>query len=192
MMFSRACINLASEPFRRDRPALLASAAASLLLIVALAVLISLAATERGRAAETSRAIERLRAQLRTLTAEQARLEGALRQRENAEVLERSRFLNDLLQRKGISWTKIFDDLEKVMPHNVRLFAVRPQANPQNQIYLDMVVGAESGPPVVEMLRRLEAAPEFGDTYIHSTLPPSPSEPLVRYRVTVNYAQKIQ
>ena len=192
MMFSRACINLASEPFRRDRPALLASAAASLLLIVALAVLISLAATERGRAAETSRAIERLRAQLRTLTAEQARLEGALRHRENAEVLERSRFLNGLLQRKGISWTKIFDDLEKVMPHNVRLFAVRPQANPQNQIYLDMVVGAESGPPVVEMLKRLEAAPEFGDTYIHSTQPPSPSEPLVRYRVTVNYAQKIQ
>jgi type IV pilus assembly protein PilN len=118
-------------------------------------------------------------------------LEGALRQPDNAEVLERSRFLNGLLQRKGISWTRIFDDLEKVMPHNVRLFAVRPQVNPQNQIYLDMVVGAESGPPVVEMLKRLEAAPEFGDTYIHSTQPPSPAEPLVRYRVTVNYAQKL-
>jgi len=190
-MLSRASINLASEPFRRDRPALLASAAVSVLLIAALAALISLAATERGRAAETSRTLERLRAQLRTLTAEQARLEGALRQPGNAEVLERSRFLNNLLQRKGISWTRIFDDLEKVIPHNVRLFAVRPQVNSQNQIYLDMVVGAESGPPVVEMLKRLEAAPEFGDTYIHNTVPPSPSEPLVRYRVTVNYAQKL-
>jgi len=190
-MFSRTSINLASEPFRRDRPVLAALAAASVLLIAALAVLISLAVTERGRATETSRAIEQLRAQLRALTAEQARLEGLLRQPANAEVLERSRFLNDLLQRKGISWTRIFDDLENVMPHNVRLFAVRPQVNPQNQIYLDMVVGAESGPPVVEMLKRLEAAPEFGDTYIHNTLPPSPSEPLVRYRVTVNYAQKL-
>lgn len=190
-MFSRACINLASEPFRRDRPVLVASAAAGVLLVALLGVLVSLAVTERGRAAETSRTIERLRTQLRALTADQARLEGALRRSENAEVLERSRFLNGLLQRKGISWTRIFDNLEQVMPHNVRLFAVRPQVNPQNQIYLDMVVGAESGPPVVEMLKRLEAAPEFGDTYIHSTLPPSPSEPLVRYRVTVNYAQKL-
>jgi type IV pilus assembly protein PilN len=190
-MFGRACVNLASEPFRRDRPALVASAAAGLVLAALLALLISLAVTERGRAAEISGAIERLRAQLRSLNGEQARLEGALRRTENAEVLDRSRFLNGLLHRKGISWTKIFDDLEKVMPHNVRLFAVRPQVNPQNEIYLDMVVGAESGPPVVEMLKNLEASPQFGDTYIHSTTPPSPSEPLVRYRVTVNYAQKM-
>ena len=190
-MYGRVRINLASEPFRRDRPALVAAVAASVALAGVLALLVSLAVTERGRAAETRRTIERLRAQLRELTAEQARLEGALRQPANAEVLERSRFLNGLLHRKGISWTKIFDDLEQVMPHNVRLFAVRPQVNPQNQIYLDMVVGAESGPPVVEMLKRLEASPQFGDTYIHSTQPPSPSEPLVRYRVTVNYAQKL-
>lgn len=191
MTFGGACINLATEPFRRDRPALVASAAAGVVLAALLVLLVSLAVTERGRAAQTSSAIERLRAQLRSLNAEQARLEGVLRRPDNAEVLERSRFLNSLLHRKGISWTKIFDDLEKVMPHNVRLFAVRPQVNPQNQIYLDMVVGAESGPPVVEMLKNLEASPQFGDTYIHSTMPPSPSEPLVRYRVTVNYAQRM-
>ena len=191
MTFGRACINLASEPFRRDRPALVAAAAVGVVLAAVLALLVSLAVTERGRAAETSRTIERLRAELRTLSAEQARLESLLRRPENAAVLERSQFLNALLHRKGISWTKIFDDLEKVMPHNVRLFAVRPQVNAQNQIYLDMVVGAESGPPVVEMLKNLEASPQFGDTYIHSTMPPSPSEPLVRYRVTVNYAQRM-
>jgi len=191
MRYGRSCINLASEPFRRDRPALVAAAAAAVLLSALLAVLVSLAVTERGRAAEISRTIEGLRAQLGGLTSEQARLEDVLRRPENAEVLERSRFLNGLLHRKGISWTKIFDDLENVMPHNVRLFALRPQMSPRNEIYLDMVVGAESGPPVVEMLRRLEDSPQFGDTFIHNTIPPSPSEPLVRYRVTVNYAQKL-
>lgn len=188
-MSRRVEINLASEPFRRDRPALVASAAGAFLLLAALAVLVSLAVTERGRAAETSRDIEQLRAQLRSLAAEQGDLEATLRQPENAEVLERSRFINSLLHRKGISWTKIFDDLEGVMPHNVRLFALRPQVDAHNEVLLDMVVGAESGPPVVEMLKRLESSPQFGGTHIHSTLPPSPSEPLVRYRVSVNYTQ---
>jgi hypothetical protein len=41
------------------------------------------------------------------------------------------------------------------------------------------------------MLKRLEDSPQFGNTNIHSTQPPSPSEPLVRYRVTVNYAQAL-
>jgi type IV pilus assembly protein PilN len=190
-MHRRGEINLASEPFRRDRPALAAAAAAGVLLLAVLVGLVSLAVTQRGRAAQTSRNLERLRTQARALAAGQARLESALRRPENAEVLERSRFLNSLIYRKGISWTKIFDDLEKILPHNVRLFAVRPQVNAQNEISLDMLVGAESGPPVVEMLKRLEDSAQFGGTYIHSTLPPSPSEPLVRYRVTVNYAQKL-
>ena len=184
-------INLAGEPFRRDRPALVASAAAGVVLLGVLVLLVALAFGQRGRAAETSHTIEQVRTAPRALNAEQTRLEAALRQPENAQVLERSDFFNSLLHRKGISWTRIFDDLQGVIPHNVRLFAVRPQINAQNQIMLDMVVGAESGPPVVEMLKRLENAPQFGGTAIHSTLPPTPSEPLVRYRVTVNYDQRL-
>lgn len=184
-------INLASEPFRRLRPMLAASAGAGVLLLGLLALLVSFSVMQRGRAAETSRSIDRLQRQLRTLASEEARVESVLRRPENAEVLERSLFLNNLLYRKGISWTKIFDDLEKVLPHNVRLISVRPQVNARNEISLDMVVGAESGAPVVEMLKGLENSPQFGGTYVHSTLPPSQSEPLLRYRVSVNYAQKL-
>jgi len=36
-------------------------------------------------------------------------------------------FLNGLITRKSISWSRIFSDLERVIPHNVRLLAVRPQ-----------------------------------------------------------------
>jgi len=189
-MTVRVPINLASEPFRRDRPLLVASAAAGLLLLGLLGLLISLSAMERGQTTETNRTIDRLQSQLRSLAGEQTRLEALLRQPQNAEVLERNLFLNNLLYRKGISWTRIFDDLGKVVPHNVRLISVRPQVRAQNEILLDMVVGAESGPPVVEMLKRLESSPQFGGTYIHTTLPPSQSEPLLRYRVSVNYAQK--
>ena len=67
-----------------------------------------------------------------------------MRRPENAEVLERSLFLNTLIDRKAISWTKIFEDLEKVMPYNVRLVSVRlPAVDSNNQVLLDMVVGAK-------------------------------------------------
>lgn len=187
----RVPINLASEPFRRDRPMLFASAAAAVLLSASLAAMVWLAWWERGAAAETRAAIARLEARLARLNAEQARLEATLRRPENAEVIDKVVFLNTLLYRKGISWTKIFADLEEVVPHNVRLISVRPQVSGQNEIVLDMVVGAASQGPVIEMLKRLESSPVFGATAVHSSLPPAQTEPLFRYRISVNYAQKL-
>lgn len=187
----KVSINLASEPFQRTRPMLVASAAAAVLLTGLLGLLISLSVMEKGQAAQSRQAIARLEARLRTLSAEQARLDAILRKPENAEVLDRSLFLNNMLYAKGISWTRLFDDLEKVMPHNVRLIQIRPQVNEQNQITLEMVVGAESSEPVIQMLARLERSPQFNGALPHNRMPPSQSEPLLRYRVTVNYAQKL-
>jgi Tfp pilus assembly protein PilN len=184
-------VNLASEPFRRTRAMLVASGAVAALLAGLLALLIALSVAETGQAAQVRQNIARLEAQLRTLSAEQAKLEAILRKPENAEVLDRSLFLNSLLYAKGISWTRLFDDLEKVVPYNVRLIQIRPQVNSQNQISLEMVVGADSSEPVIQMLTRLERSPQFGETLIHNRMPPSQSDPLLRFRVSVNYAQKL-
>ena len=110
---------------------------------------------------------------------------------ENARVFDEVLFINSLLYRKGISWTRIFSDLEEVVPHNVRLISVRPQVNAQNQILLEMVVGAQSQVPVIDMLKRMENSALFGATAVHNWLPPAQTEPLYRYRVSVNYAQKL-
>jgi len=184
-------INLASQPYRRDRPMIAASVVVALLLAGTLAVLISLALTDRARLADTRLEIGRLNRQIQKATAEQARLDAVLRQPDNAEVLERSVFLNTLLYRKGISWTRIFADLEKTVPFNVRIISIRPFVNGQNQITLDMTVGAESPEPVIELLKVLAESPLFGPAYLHSSLPPSQTEPLYRYRVSVTYAQKL-
>ncbi len=184
-------VNLASEPFERTRPMLVAGSVSLVLLVGLLGLLISLSAMETGQAAETTRQIDRLQTTLRKLSAEQAGLQAVLQKPENAEVLERSEFLNALLYSKGISWTRLFDDLGKVMPYNVRLISIRPQVNAQNQISLDMVVGAESAEPIIQMIARLENAPQFGETQIHQRTPPSQQERLLRFRVSVNYAQKL-
>ena len=190
-MTPQVAINLASEPFERTRPMLVASAVAAVFLVALLALLIALSVNESGQAAELRQTLAGLEARRRSLDAEQAHLEAVLRRPENAEVLARSQFLNNLLYAKGISWTRLFDDLEKVMPFNVRLISIRPQAGAQNDILLDMVVGADSAEPVVQLLTRLENSPVFGATLIHNRWPPTQSEPLLRYRVSVNHVQKL-
>jgi len=188
---ARIRINLSSEPFRRDRPMIAASVAVGVVLTGLLAVLVTLAVLERGTAAETRQSIAQLERRIGRLNEEQANMEAALRRPENAAVIDQVQFVNSLLYRKGISWTRIFSDLEVVTPYNVRLVSIRPQVDARNDVLLDMVVGAQSQVPVIDMLKRMESSPLFGSTEVHNWLPPSQTEPLYRYRVTVNYGGKL-
>jgi hypothetical protein len=185
-------VNLASDPFRRDRPVLVASAACALALTALACVLAFLVLGERERARETRLAVDRLDTEVRTISAEQTRLEGTLRQPANAEVLERSLLLNTLIDRKSISWTRIFADLEAIKPYNAKVIQVRlPQINSRNEVTLDMIIGSQEPGAAIEFLKRLEASPLFGPATLHASQPPTQNEPLYRYRVSVDYAQKL-
>ena len=143
-------INLATVPFERDRSILVASAALVVVLSISLFVLTGVMISERNQAADIRVLLERLNGQMSKVSAAQAALDVTMNKPENAEVLDRSVFLNGLIDRKAISWTRIFADLEKVMPARVRLVSVRlPQVDSQNQVLLDMLVGAEDRKSVV-------------------------------------------
>jgi hypothetical protein len=187
----RVPINLASEPFRRDRPLIAGSVAVGVMLLGLLVMLVYLAVGERGGAAEARQAIAKTEKQMQTVQREKSRLEGLLRQPANADVLDRSIFLNSLLSRKAVSWTRIFGDLEKVTPPNVRLITVRPQIHGNNELSLDMIVASQSVESILNFVMQLESSSVFGRTTVHTTLPPSQTEPLYRSRVSVNYVQKL-
>lgn len=188
-------INLATEPFRRFRPILVASMVLAVLLVGLLAVQLYLFWLEKDEGRETALAIAQTQARLNALIAEERRLNEILLRPENAAVLDRSLFLNELLARKGISWTLIFRDLEEVLPHNVKLVQIRPQiqagAPARQEVLLEMVVASESAEPVIELLRALENSPLFGATAVSAAFPPTDTEPLYRYRVSVRYARQL-
>ena len=184
-------INLASEPFRRDRAMLLASGAVAALLVLSLAVLIMLANADSAQLADVRREVAQLRTQIGNATRQQAEAEAVIRKPENAQVLELSVFLNSLLSRKGISWTRILADLEKTMPPNVRMLNIQPYVTGKNQIVLSLQVGSEGPEPVIQFYKALESSDLFGGVTQNIYQPPSQSEPLYRYRFTVNYAQKL-
>ena len=184
-------VNLASEPFRRDRPVLAASGAAAVLMLALLAVMVTNIARQREAARESREMLDTIEIQTRKLDQEQARIQGELRQPANAAVLARSVFLNLLLQRKGISWTQLFSDLEGVFPGSVKLVTIRPYVTGDNRVQLDLIVGADQPEYVVDLLRRLESSPVFGEPSLVNSQPPSQNEPLYRCRLSVNYAQKL-
>ena len=148
--------------------------------------------SRRSQAAATRTEIAQLNRQLASIASEQDKLDTTLRQPQNAEVLDYSVFLNTLIERKAISWTKLFADLEKVIPYDVRIISVRlPQIDNQNRVQLDMTVGAKDPAPVVRMMNLFVASPLFGPTVIHTSSPATQNDPLVHYRVTVSYAQRL-
>jgi Tfp pilus assembly protein PilN len=171
---------------------LVGSGAVAVVLVLMLGVLVFLIVADRARVKDTRVEVNRLDSEVRKLSSEQAKLEGTLRLPANAEVLQRAYLLNTLIEHKAISWTKIFSDLESVMPLDVRIISVRlPQITSQGEVVLDVEVGAKDLAPVGVFLGRLVKSPLFGPVEGKSTQPPTQQEPIYKYRFTVNYAQKL-
>ena len=106
-------------------------------------------------------------------------------------MLERSLFLNELLYRKGVSWTKTFADLELIFPPRVRVEQIRPEITPDNKVLLDMTVGAETRPDFIELLKVLEESDIFGTPDVRGSSPPTEQDPIFKYRLMVRYEQQL-
>ncbi len=184
-------INLASEPFRRDRAMLVASVSVGVLLVISLIALVTLANADSVQLADVRKEVAQLRTQISGTAKQQADFEAVVRKPENAQVLELSVLLNTLLSRKGISWTRILADLEKTMPANVKVLNIQPYVTGRNQVVLSLQVGSEGPEPVISFYKALESSDLFGGVTQNIYQPPSQAEPLYRYRFTVNYAQKL-
>jgi type IV pilus assembly protein PilN len=192
-----AAINLASQPFRRERAQLAGLASVCALLVCGLLMLGGLILHERADAGGLRRQIAKETATLKSLQTAQGRFSAVLGKPENADTFATSVFLNELIARRGVSWTRVFRDLETVMPDNMRLMAIRlPQtgpgdANGANRVQLDMQVGTTQPEAVITLLKRLQQSSLFGAAAMMNQSPPTQNDPLYKYRVTVEYAQKL-
>jgi type IV pilus assembly protein PilN len=184
-------INLASQPFRRDRAMVAASMAVILALVVTLGALLVFIQQDRTQLAGLRDSINRLERQVAVTSREQARLDGIMRQPQNASVLEWSALINTLIYHKAISWSKLLADLEKTLPYDVKVVAIHPSIDALNHVQLDMTLGSDKFGPLTISVRDLENSPVFGTVTPRALNPPTQAEPLYRYRLTVNYAQKL-
>lgn len=187
----RIPVNLASQPFRHDRALFIGSGLLAVLMIGTLIMLLSLIRIDRRNKIESERQLAGVQKQLAMVTREQSAVDRQLRQPQNAAVLEYSVLINEMLVRKGISWTRIFSDLEKTVPYNVRIIQIRPELDSNGKIFLQMVAGADNEMQLDEFVGKLEASDVFGAAMVYHKTPPSQTDPLYRYTMSVRYAQKL-
>jgi type IV pilus assembly protein PilN len=164
----RLDINLASHPYEDARQFWMrwgsAVGALGLLTLVLLAADITgwLNARRDRSAIAEKRAMIAQRDQLR------ANAERILNLPENRSTRDQSQFLNDLIDRKAFSWTRVLENLEKVMPPRVHLIAINPQLDEDNQLGLKMTVAGDSRDRAIELARRMEESRRFSQTNIIS------------------------
>jgi type IV pilus assembly protein PilN len=79
----------------------------------------------------------------------------------NRSTRDQSQFLNGLIQRKAFSWTRVFEDLERVMPQNLHVVSLRPELNEQNQMELQIRVAGDTRGAAVELVHRMEGSKHF-------------------------------
>jgi hypothetical protein len=194
---SLAAINVASQPFRRERAQNVVLGAVCVLLVCSFLVGLSLILSARRRAEDIRREITTEEAELQKMHRDEGGFSAFLAKPDNADVFSRNVFLNELIARRAVSWTVVFRDLEKTLPGNMRLEGLRlPQVSGQdstgtNRVLLDMVVGTAQPETVIELLKRLQQSPLFGAAQVLGQQPPTQNDPLFRFRVTVAYAQKL-
>ena len=85
---------------------------------------------------------------------------------QNSSTRDRSQFLNDLFQRKAFSWTKAFEDLERVMPPRLHVVSIHPELSPDNELEIKVIVAGDTREHALDLVSKMEASQHFHDTYI--------------------------
>lgn len=184
-------LNLATKPFGRSRLFWTASAIGGAALVLIAVSLVAAFVQNREPPPEIQAAEARSTAEIRRLSSEEAKLRGELRDDDTINTIDRSHFLNQLLARKGISWTQTFSDLEKVLPPRVLMTQIRPEVTFDNRVMLEMQVGAETPNDFIEFLVALEGSEVFGSPDVRGRVPPNENDPYYRFELTVRYEQEL-
>jgi type IV pilus assembly protein PilN len=124
-------------------------------------VLLSLAVRGWVNAGRDRQSIRHLEEQIADRDRERAAAQQMLDLSINRSTRDQSQFLNELIQRKAFSWTRVFEDLEKVMPPSLHVVALKPELNDQNQLLLEMKVAADGRAGAIDLVHRMEGSKHF-------------------------------
>src|SRR5271157_3130449 len=157
----RLDINLATRPYEDAREFWARWGLGVGLLALLTVVLMALAVRGWIHAGRDRQTITRLREQISERDHERAQAQAFLDQTVNRSTRDQSQFLNGLIQRKAFSWTRVFEELEQVMPPNLHVVSLRPELNEQNQVHLEMRVAGDTRAAAVDLVHRMEGSKHF-------------------------------
>lgn len=158
----RLNINLATKPYQ-DVRRVLAQWGGLVLLFAFCTVALSWTAVSSWRESrDVNTKISALQSDIAGLDRQRAEAIAVLRSPQNAPVVETSKFLNGLIARKSFSWTRVFMQLEQIMPPGLRVVTISPELQPKtNTVEVHLTVAGSSRLAALDLVKRLEQSPSF-------------------------------
>ena len=180
-------INLATRPYIDARSFYARWATLLVPLALVAVILAGLAVRALVGSREVARKVREEQARIELLDKTHANAETVLNRPENRDTRDQSRFLNDLIARKAFSWTRVFEELERLMPDRVRVLAIHPEIK-DNKVLVVMSVAGETRADGQELLRRMEGSPSFRQPQLRSEdVTNTGGSSLVRFEVAATY-----
>jgi type IV pilus assembly protein PilN len=162
----RVDINLATRPYEDSGPLWLRWGGALAALSLFTLILLYGALAGWAAARKDHGLIEQRQQQIAARELQKAKAEETLNLPANRGTRDRAEFLNDLFLRKAFSWTKVFEDLERVMPPRLHVVSIHPDKASDNQLKIKLVVAGESRDRALELVRKMEGSQRFRQTQI--------------------------
>jgi Tfp pilus assembly protein PilN len=153
-------LNLATAPQANNRPFLAGSLVAGAAALIALFLLAHAAYASWQDQRQLRTQINALQSQIRSGEIQQQRLAAYFHSPQARRILDRSEFLNSLIDERSFPWTKIFTDLERTLPPGVRVVSISPRLD-HGRAEVTLQVGAQTGASEVEFLKAMEHSTVF-------------------------------
>jgi type IV pilus assembly protein PilN len=126
-------------------------------------------------------------AKLAVLRKEETEAQQILARPENRGTRDQSQFLNSAILRKSFSWTRLMEDMEKVMPSGLRVVSIAPIVDQRNRFTLKISVEGETRDSAVQLLRNMEKSQHFRSPQVISENHTTTGQPGVRSEITSSY-----
>ena len=160
-------LNLSTQPFPAYRLVTIALVSVLAVLVV-LTIWQASGFVQYSNLARSIRPVEREnRVEAEALGKRVAELETPLNRPESTAKLNEIGFLNHLILRKNLSWTKLFAVLEEIVPNNVHFTNLTPNIGADGTVTLSLGVRARSIADVTEFVKRVETSPLFANVIVN-------------------------
>jgi len=181
---NRLTLNLARRPGDNLRRVRWVWGGTLALLFAAFVVLGAIALTGWLGSRPVQRQTDGLRAQMVPLQAERTRGEAPLRNPKVRAQLDQAGYINALIARKSVSWTRLFERLEEIMPPGVELVSLRPlERNGANAV--DIRFASDTLPPAIDFVQALESSGDFAQARVERESETAPAANAAQARGTV-------
>lgn len=187
----RININLASQKYEDVRIFVSRARAATATLSIFTVLLVVLAWFNYSSSRTSSGRIRELQQKISLLEQQRANAIAVENMPENRDVTGEKNYWNRQIARRGLSWTQLFNDLQKIMPGRVYVISVAPELTTDNQLKLKLTIGGEKTDDLNALVKRMEGSKKFRHTLLNAesvqkeTRPGAP--PLHKFEIETFY-----